>query len=64
MNKRKYEKNNTFSKSTNSMLRKMLLIRTLEEGEFLNDIIIDFYLNFLHEEVLNIEDRQNVYVFR
>jgi len=37
--------------------------RTLEEGEFLNDIIIDFYLNFLHEEVLNIEDRQNVYVF-
>ena len=60
MNKRKYEKNNTFSKSTNSMLRKMLLIRTLEEGEFLNDIIIDFYLNFLHEEVLNIEDWQNV----
>ena len=42
----------------------MLLIRTLEEGEFLNDNIVDFYLNFLHDDVLNIEDRENVYVFR
>jgi Ulp1 family protease len=37
---------------------------TLEEGEFLNDIIIDFYLTYLHKQFLNKEDRDNIYVFR
>jgi len=36
---------------------------TLAEGEFLNDAIIDFYLTYLHHEVLNKVDRSCVYVF-
>ena len=38
--------------------------RSLEEGEYVNDTIIDFYLTYLHNQVLNKEDRDNVYVFR
>ena len=36
---------------------------SLEEGEFLNDIIINFYLTYLYHNILNVEDRENVYVF-
>ena len=38
--------------------------QTLEEGEFLNDLVIEFYLTYLKNEVLNKEDRDKVYVFR
>ena len=37
--------------------------RSLEEGEYVNDTIVDFYLSYLHNQVLNMEDRDNVYVF-
>lgn len=37
---------------------------TLEEGEYINDIIIDFYLTYIHHEVLNKEHRDNVHIFR
>ena len=37
--------------------------QTLEEGEFLNDLVIEFYLTYLKNEVLNKEDRDKVYVF-
>jgi len=35
----------------------------LEEGVYLNDIIIDFYLKYLFEEVLSEEQRQKTYMF-
>ncbi|XP_064617471.1 sentrin-specific protease 6-like [Liolophura sinensis] len=35
----------------------------LREGEFLNDVIIDFYLKYLVNEVLSEEDRNRTYVF-
>ena len=37
--------------------------KTLEHDIFLNDIIIDFYLTYLHENKLNKEDALNVYIF-
>ena len=37
--------------------------RSLEEGEYVNNTIVDFYLTYLHNQVLNMEDRDNVYVF-
>ena len=37
--------------------------KTLEHDTFLNDIIIDFYLTYLHENMLNKEDAPNVYMF-
>jgi sentrin-specific protease 7 len=37
--------------------------KTLEYGTFLNDIIIDFYLTYLFENVLLKEDSTKVYVF-
>ena len=37
--------------------------KTLEHDVFLNDIIIDFYLTYLHENKLNKEDAPNVYIF-
>ena len=37
--------------------------KTLEHDTFLNDIIIDFYLTYLHENKLNKEDAPNVYIF-
>ena len=41
-----------------------IFVRSLEEGEFLNDVIIDFVLTHLHQEVLNVEDRPFVHVFK
>ena len=37
--------------------------KTLEHDTFLNDIIIDFYLTYLHTNNLNKEDAPNVYIF-
>jgi len=37
--------------------------KTLEHDTFLNDIIIDFYLTYLHENMLNKEDAPNVFIF-
>jgi len=36
---------------------------TLEEGEFLNDNIIEFFLTYLKEDVLNPEERDKVHMF-
>ena len=36
--------------------------KTLEHDFFLNDIIIDFYLTYLHENMLNKEDASKVYI--
>ena len=36
--------------------------KTLEHDFFLNDIIIDFYLTYLHENMLNKEDASMVYI--
>ena len=38
-------------------------LKSLEQGEFLNDIIIDFYLTYLHHQVLPPEDRAGVHMF-
>ena len=38
-------------------------LRSLEYEEFLNDIIIDFYLTYLHHQVLPPEDRAGVHMF-
>ena len=38
-------------------------LKTLEYEEFLNDIIIDFYLTYLHHQVLPPEDRAGVHMF-
>lgn len=35
---------------------------TLEDGKFLNDIIIDFYLTYMHQN-LSKEDRDSIYIF-
>ncbi|XP_005090611.1 uncharacterized protein LOC101864041 isoform X2 [Aplysia californica] len=35
----------------------------LTEGEFLNDVIIDFYLQYLYEEILNEENRKRTHIF-
>ncbi|XP_078328229.1 uncharacterized protein LOC111102878 isoform X2 [Crassostrea virginica] len=35
----------------------------LEEGEFLNDVIIDFYLKYLFLDVLSDRDRQRTHIF-
>jgi Ulp1 family protease len=36
---------------------------TLEEGEYLNDSIINFHLRWLFEERLKPEDRKDVHIF-
>ena len=38
-------------------------LRTLEHEMFLNDIIIDFYLNYLQNEVLPPDDRAGVFIY-
>ena len=38
-------------------------LKSLEHEEFLNDIIIDFYLTYLHHQVLPPEDRAGVHMF-
>ena len=38
-------------------------LKTLEYEEFLNDIIIDFYLTYLHHQMLSPEDRTGVHMF-
>lgn len=35
----------------------------LQEGEFLNDVIIEFYLKYLSEEILTPHDRQRTHIF-
>ncbi|KAK3097800.1 hypothetical protein FSP39_013306 [Pinctada imbricata] len=35
----------------------------LQEGEFLNDVIIDFYLKYLYLKVLSEEDRKRTHIF-
>ena len=37
--------------------------RTLGQGEFLNDIIIDFFLTWLHQAVLPVREQSHVYIF-
>jgi hypothetical protein len=37
--------------------------KTLEHDTFLNDIVIDFYLTYLQENVLTKEDKPNVHIF-
>ena len=38
-------------------------LKTLQYDTWLNDTIIDFYLNYLQQEILPQEDREGVYVF-
>lgn len=38
-------------------------MRCLEPGEFLNDVIIDFYLKYLFGEILSKEDRNRTHIF-
>ncbi|XP_031436669.1 sentrin-specific protease 6 isoform X2 [Clupea harengus] len=38
-------------------------LRCLKEGEFLNDVIIDFYLKYLVSEKLKIEDAERTHIF-
>ena len=38
-------------------------VETLEPGRYLNDRIIDFYLSYLHHEVLSVEDQEGVHLF-
>lgn len=37
--------------------------KTLEDGEFLNDNIIDFYLSHVYEEVLDDVNKEHVYIY-
>lgn len=38
-------------------------LKCLNEGEFLNDTIIDFYLQYVYHEILSEEDRRRTYLF-
>ena len=38
-------------------------LKRLEPGQYLNDTIIDFYLNYLKEQVLPSDDRDGVHIF-
>ena len=42
---------------------KLVDLKTLEHEQYLNDIIIDFYLNYLKEQVLPPDDRDGVHIF-
>ena len=35
----------------------------LTEGEFLNDVIIDFYLKYLYHDILSERDRERTFIF-
>ncbi len=37
--------------------------RTLEEGEYLNDAVVDFYLQWLHNNVLPEKNKEEVHIF-
>lgn len=54
-------KNSTVSKYSVTVCLSDL--KSLEYEEYLNDIIIDFYLTYLHHQVLPPEDRAGVHIF-
>ena len=42
---------------------KLLDLKTLENGQWLNDTIIDWYLSHLKEEILPQDDREGIHIF-